>query len=688
MKKYFPGTIQSVMRSIILFQLLVLSTALCAQNTKGVSVAYSSPQEQTGKTYALIVGISKYKNPAIPSLQFADRDALAFRNYLVASGVDSNNITLLMNENASYAETMLSLDELCTQKAKAGDKVFIYFSGHGDVESRVITNVGYLLPYDAPKVVYAISAINVRTLQDYVSTLSANGVQAIVITDACHSGNLAGGLEGMKNIQTVLGDKWKDEIKILSCQPGELSLEGKQWGNGRGLFSYELINGMAGKADRNNDETVSLRELNLYLMEKVPDEANPMPQNPVLIGNSEASISRANKQFLDSLAAQPNGNSFAAIDTRGFDDSFLNGVNDSIKEHYRNFNLYMDSAIYVRKPQLPSAYYFLNRVPQNNSTKLMIAVMKRNLSMGIINSSNQLLDNFVTSDMNSSLFDFEQKSAETKILRQLFGDDKLQKLGFLSKALFFESIPKDSVETKFAMSKIDSAIFLSPNAAYIQLWKASLLSYQYSLPDIKFREALPYAEKAIELSPQFAYGYIALSFTYRNSFEFESAILAARQLYQFGEDWELEAYKGLGSTYLFQYAFRDSTDKSLVDSIDYYFTRIIYDPKDRPLRSLFPFRNYNQMGDFFLEQRMLDKAILSFEKAAAANSTNGYCEIGLAKCYSMKLDQKKALHHLELSLQKGFKRIETIKSSYLDSIRSTPEFKALMRKYFPDQYKE
>src|SRR6185295_19082004 len=156
-------------------------------------------------------------------------------------------------------------------------------------------NDGYLLPYDAPKVVYAISAVNVKILQSYVSTLSFRGIQAIVITDACHSGNLAGGIEGLKNIQTVLKENWKDEIKMLSCQPGELSLEEKQWGNGRGLFSYELINGMTGLADKNKDGKVSLRELNLYLMEKIPDGANPMLQNPLVNGDMNAEVSKVNQ---------------------------------------------------------------------------------------------------------------------------------------------------------------------------------------------------------------------------------------------------------------------------------------------------------------------------------------------------------------------------------------------------------
>src|ERR1019366_9687877 len=147
--------------TLIICSLLFAINAF-SQNTKGLSVPKAAENNVSGKTYALIVGVSKYKNPAIPSLQYADKDAEAFCNYLEESGVDSNDINLMLNENATFINVMQSLDAICNDKAKKGDKVFFYFSGHGDVESRVITNDGYLLPYDAPKMVYEIGRASCR----------------------------------------------------------------------------------------------------------------------------------------------------------------------------------------------------------------------------------------------------------------------------------------------------------------------------------------------------------------------------------------------------------------------------------------------------------------------------------------------------------------------------------------------
>ena len=39
----------------------------------------------------------------------------------------------------------------------------------------------------------------------------------------------------------------------MSCQPNEYSIEGEQWGGGRGAFSYHLVDALYGLADANAD---------------------------------------------------------------------------------------------------------------------------------------------------------------------------------------------------------------------------------------------------------------------------------------------------------------------------------------------------------------------------------------------------------------------------------------------------
>ena len=337
---------------------------LSAQTARGLGMPADEKIRPQGKTYALIVGISKYQNTDIPSLQYPDKDAYAFYQYLKSAGVDTSDIILLLNDKAKDAEFWADVNYF-TEVTKPNDKLYIYFSGHGDVESKTITKDAYLLPYDAPKITYASGAISIYLLKGYLETISANGVQVIFISDACHAGNLAGGRAGMEATASVLKDQWQDEIKILSCQPGELSLEGKQWGGGRGLFSYELINGLAGKADKNKDGKVTLRELNIYLTDKVPDGASPIAQNPVLEGKPETIMSTDNEKVLDRINNTGSSNILSMVDIKGFDAAWLKSTSAAIKSNYASFKACMDTANYASYPDAQLSKYIFGQSTDN-----------------------------------------------------------------------------------------------------------------------------------------------------------------------------------------------------------------------------------------------------------------------------------------------------------------------------------
>jgi len=182
---------------VILFCLSAFTIA--AQ--KGVSpLTTQNQQPTTGNTYAVIVGISDYQSPQIPDLEFAHRDALAFVDWLKNAHdgkLANEQIKLLVNEKATLAQFGAALDWLL-DVCKPGDNAIIYFSGHGDVETRTRFQPGFLLCWDAPPKVYtAGGAFGLFYLQDIISTLSIDrSVKVLVISDACHAGKLAGSTNG------------------------------------------------------------------------------------------------------------------------------------------------------------------------------------------------------------------------------------------------------------------------------------------------------------------------------------------------------------------------------------------------------------------------------------------------------------------------------------------------------------
>ena len=714
--------------ALMIFAFLLFAISAHSQNTKGFSVPKTAENNVTGKTHALIVGVAKYRNSAIPSLKYADKDAVEFYSYLKACGVDTVNMQLLLNENAKYSEIMLSVSDL-TEKAVKGDKVFIYFSGHGDVESKVITNDGYLLPYDAPKAVYAISAINVNILQTYISTLSSHGVQVIVITDACHSGNLAGGLEGLKNISNVLKSQWKDEVKILSCQPGELSLEGKQWGAGRGLFSYELINGMAGAADINNDGIVTLQELNRFMTNTVADEANPNSQNPVLSGDMGLTISTVNKDYLKKYTSNTNNQMIAAVDLKGFDESILAGLDDSVRYNYKMFKAAMDTGNYLTlsahadmpfdtKYLQPCAYSYYLKIPDNEKTHLIVGIMKRNLCSAMMSDGENLIERFINYDFDENFTrnNVMKTCSAMEICRAILGDKKAISLEFMPKLLALEvlgfGIGNDTGGSYFlkynCFLKLDSAIQMAPNAGYLYMLRGT---YRNKYDSISIHDL----RMAINLSPKMVLSYLSLNLIYFQNKKYNECISLANELKKMNEYYyssgmlydvyfEMKNYDSANYYKNILLKIADTTsnksNKSSIyesvanklydlkeyDSSNFYYLKVYSHDSinDDPILNLKIAKNYLHQKNYTEAEKYLNKELLNPQH-------NPWVYYNISCCYAIKGDKENAMNYLEKGLKKNNSIINYTlirENPDLDNIRPTPEFKALMKKYFPNDYKE
>ena len=134
------------MKNILAFIALLTSLSISAQVI----------DLDASTTRAVVVGISDYQDKDIPDLRFADKDAEAFANFLrspAGGSLDGDHLKLLVDSAATVAQFAIALDWLM-ENSKEGDQAIIYFSGHGDVEKRTLTQPGFLLCWDAPARVY------------------------------------------------------------------------------------------------------------------------------------------------------------------------------------------------------------------------------------------------------------------------------------------------------------------------------------------------------------------------------------------------------------------------------------------------------------------------------------------------------------------------------------------------------
>ena len=467
---------------LALLLLTLLPFSLSAQTRSAVPAPTKNATPETqNSTRAVVVGISEYQHKSIPDLQFADRDAKAFADWLASEAggrVPADSIIVLLNNDATAGKVISALDGLA-ESPEEGGLVFIYFSGHGDIEKVTTRQNGYLLCHDAPATTYpAGGCLPLAYLQDIVSTISEKKGRVVLVTDACHAGKLAGStINGTQTTNAALARQFANEVKIMSCQASELALEGEQWGAGRGLFSFHLVDGLTGLADMDTNRTVTLREIGRYLEDHVTAEAAPHPQTPVVLGERSFPLAQVDAALLKSLP-KPDNQSFTKTEMRGL----FSGA-DSVLYHA------FESALIRRdffEPAGNCAEFFYQKLLQSQALRPMQGLVRRNYAAALMDEIQQAINALLDNDpyeANTWQYNPEKYSRYPDYLQrtiELLGEKHYMYASLMSKKHYFEgyniaktlAIHEQQPERRAALRERAKqhyleAIGLDPDAAYL-----------------------------------------------------------------------------------------------------------------------------------------------------------------------------------------------------------------------------
>jgi tetratricopeptide (TPR) repeat protein len=251
-------------------------------HTKGANdtVAPVLDEDNNGaRSFALLIGISSYKNLAPKAqLQFADEDARAMRDFLISpkGGFRPENVTLLVNEEATQLEIMRALEKL-QNRAGPRDLAFIFFAGHGLVNR---SNQAFLLTYDSLPDDLLPTAVEMDRLNSFLKNIRARS--RVIFTDACHSGaisDLISQSDSSEMVRSVSVRSFVDSSNrgdqtafiFSAASPTQSSWEIKALEHG--LFTYHVLGGLDGKADRNADGLITSKELYDYVATQVQRDA-------------------------------------------------------------------------------------------------------------------------------------------------------------------------------------------------------------------------------------------------------------------------------------------------------------------------------------------------------------------------------------------------------------------------------
>ena len=242
---------------------------------------------------AVIIGNKSYTHADVPPVDYAHRDAQAFKRYVLdVLGYAPDNVIHLEDATRRRMIKVFGSPGAMMNDIQArlnilapgdGADVVVYYSGHG-VPGK--DGGASLLPADIPPHEAQTESYSLKLLYEKLGALQhANTVR--VFLDACFSGSSDGGrLVGASPVyqEPAFPEAVTENMMILTAVTGsQLATWDKEARHG--LFTHHLLDALYGKADTDGNGEVTAREAQRYLARVVPSHAwllNEREQRPKL----------------------------------------------------------------------------------------------------------------------------------------------------------------------------------------------------------------------------------------------------------------------------------------------------------------------------------------------------------------------------------------------------------------------
>ena len=248
-----------------------------ALKSEEIIVEVNDPHMKAPSLYVLAVGVTDYRDRAL-KLNFAHSDAQAISDELKIRGkglFEKIKVITLKNKDATTKKIEKAFDDI-SRKVKVSDVFVLYLAGHG----MSINGDYHFVPWEA---VYAsresfeeatLSNKEIASLLEKIDTS-----KSLIILDSCYAGLAAKPDSTVMLAMLTRGIEEKTAIDRLMRATGRATLAAsseKQQAiegyKGYGVFTYALIQGLRGKADRPGKGKGEIRidELAEYVGEEVP----------------------------------------------------------------------------------------------------------------------------------------------------------------------------------------------------------------------------------------------------------------------------------------------------------------------------------------------------------------------------------------------------------------------------------
>jgi hypothetical protein len=233
----------------------------------------------------IAIGAGQFRDPAMPAIQFASRDAEIMAKYFKTfMGIPSQRVKLLQDAHVMKADLVEVFEQWLPQQADRHSTALIYISGRAVVDAA--TGAVALVPFDgtgsAPTRLFSLARLQ-RALA------RASIQQAVLLLDL--SLESMPGAEAAPNLAPVWdgADNGRGTDRLMWII-GNNALQDAHayWPGQHGLFTYYLFKGLRGAADLDKNGMVVASELCAYVHRQVQDVAKHQygnAQEPLCLPN-------------------------------------------------------------------------------------------------------------------------------------------------------------------------------------------------------------------------------------------------------------------------------------------------------------------------------------------------------------------------------------------------------------------
>ncbi len=207
------------------------------------------------ETFVVSVGIGNYADKKVKNLAKTEKDAKAISQLFKHA---TNNVATLTGKYATKKQILKYLQSQFS-RAKSGDKIIFFFSGHG--------YPGGFCPHEMSRVEDGLTYNEVIKIMHQSKASSK-----FIFADACYSGAIR---QNNRTDKPNVGNI----VFFMSSRNNEYSIESPYLANG--YFTKYLLKGLRGAADLNRDKKITASELFNYVSNGVKTQTHDK-QHPVM----------------------------------------------------------------------------------------------------------------------------------------------------------------------------------------------------------------------------------------------------------------------------------------------------------------------------------------------------------------------------------------------------------------------